>query len=119
MFLKDLKSVPWEHVYIKSDMNVAYDKFEAFVSDAVNKYAPMIKKKVRASRCSWRTPEITIKTRDYYLRKAKRSGADNHWCLYGNARNKVNRLIRKSKAKYHRNLISENAKDPKNFWKAV
>ena len=81
----------------------------------------MMKRKVRASRCPWRTPEITdaIKTRDYYLRKAKKSGADNHWCLYKNARNKVNRLIRKSKAKYHRSLISENAKDPKNFWKAV
>ena len=51
LFLKDLKSVPWENVYNSSDVNAAYDKFEAFVSDSVNKYAPMIKRKVRASRC--------------------------------------------------------------------
>ena len=86
-----------------------------------NKFAPMMKRKVRAIRCPWRTPETfdAIKTRDYYLRKAKKSGADNCWYHCKNARNKVNRLIRKSKAQYHQSLISDNAKDPKNFWKAV
>ena len=121
LFVKDLKSVPWEHVYNISDVNAAYNSFEAFVSDSVKKFAPMMKRKVRAIRCPWRTSEINdaIKTRDYYLRKAMKSGADNYWYHYKNARNKVNGLIRKSKAQYHQSLISKNAKDPKNFLKAV
>ena len=80
-----------------------------------------MKRKVRAIRCPWRTPEINdaIKTRDYYLCKSNKSRADSYWCRYKSARKKVNRLIRKSTAQYNQSLISENAKDPKNFWKAV
>ena len=106
LFVNDLKSTSWELVYNISDVNAAY---EALVSDSVNKYAPMIKRKVRAIPCPWKTSEINdaIKTRDYYRRKAKQSGANNYWCLYKNARNKVNSLIRKSLLPLY-NTVSDN-----------
>ena len=42
----DLGSVLWEHVYSSSDMNAAYDSFEAVISGAVNKRVTMIRKSV-------------------------------------------------------------------------
>ena len=81
----------------------------------------MVQKKVRGLSCPWRTPEILklIKTRDYHLRKAKKSGNDNDWHLYRQHRNKVNASIKKSKATHNKNLLEENAKNPKQFWNLV
>ena len=60
-----------------------------------------------------------IKSRDYHLTKAKKSGNDNDWKLYREYRNKVNSCIRKSKAAYNKHLIEENTKNPKQFWNLV
>lgn len=38
LFVNDLKRVPWEYVYNSPDVNTAYDTFEAFVSDSINKH---------------------------------------------------------------------------------
>ena len=92
----DLKDAPWGQVYNGSDLDTAYDNFESIVTGSVEKHAPMIQKKVRGLHCPWRTPEITdlIKTRDYHLKKAKRSGINHDWSLYRQYRNKVNSGLR-------------------------
>ena len=71
--------------------------------------------------CPWRTTEIVdlIKTRDYHLKRAKRSASNHDLSLYRQHRNKVNSNVRKSKASYNRAMMEENAHNPKQFWKMV
>ena len=112
---------PWGQVYNAPDLETAYDNFESIVAESVEKHAPMIQKRVRGLYCTWRTTEITelIKTRDYHLKRAKRSGSNHDSSQYRQYRNKVNASVRKSKASYIRTIMEENAHDPKQFWKMV
>ena len=118
---QDLLNAPWEHVYKEQDAENAYNAFESILAKVFDNIVPMIQKKVRGLSCPWRTPEILklIRTRDYHLRKAKRSGNDNDWHLYRQHRNKVNASIKKSKASYNKTLLEENAKNPKQFWTLI
>ena len=118
---KDVKEAPWNQVLKSHDAEIAYNTFESILTKVVDKHAPVTQKKVRGLHCPWRTPEILnlIKSRDYHLTKAKKSGNLNDWKLYRNHQNKVNSCIRKSKAAYNKNLIEENIKDPKQFWTLV
>ena len=69
----------------------------------------------------WLTSEIKskIKERDFYLRKAKRTGAELDWFTYRRMRNRVTLVIRKSKANHSRTLFRENIKSPNEFWKKI
>lgn len=60
-----------------------------------------------------------MSTRDYYQRKAKRSGRDEDWSSYRLFRNKVTAAIRHAKSDYNRNLIQENLDNPRIFWKSM
>ena len=60
-----------------------------------------------------------MSTRDYYLRKSKRSGRDEDWSLYRSYRNQVAAAVRNAKSDYNRNLIQENLDNPRNFWKSM
>ena len=118
---QDLLNAPWEHVYKEQDAERAYNILESILVTVFDNIAPLIQKKVRGLRCPWRTPEILklIRIRDYHLRKANQSGNDKNWRQYRQFRNKVNSSIKKSKAMYNKNLLEENAKNPKQFWNLV
>ena len=57
--------------------------------------------------------------RDFFLRKARRSGAEVGGNAYRRLRNQVSNKIRNEKRRYHRNEIQENLNSPKAFWKAI
>ena len=84
----------------------------------VNKYAPLVKKKVRGRDRPWLTREIRsqMNERDYQLRKARRTGKESDWSAYRRLRNTVTRLIRHNKATYTRSILRENVNKPKEFW---
>ena len=56
-----------------------------------------------------------MKNRDYHPRKAGRTKAEVDWSTYKRLRNRVNRLTDKAKQSYNKNLLTENANDPKRF----
>ena len=60
-----------------------------------------------------------MNNRDYHLRKARRTKAEVDWSTYKRLRNRVNCLINTAKQSYNKNLLTENANDPKRFWKAI
>ena len=99
--LQDLLNAPWENVQKELDVERVYNILESILAKVFNNIAPVIRKKVRGTSCPWRNPEVLqlIKTRDYYLRKAKQIGSDNNWQQYRQYRNKVSLSIKKSKAK--------------------
>ena len=120
-FNNDLKSVSFDTVFSCSNVNNAWSNFKSIFLDICGKHAPLITKKIRGSKCPWLTSEVSklINTRQYQLRKAKRSGLDEDWSNYRKSRNQVTAAIRSAKASYNRKLIEENLDCPRSFWKTI
>ena len=97
------------------------DSFKNQLILCVSKHAPLIEKCMSGTDCPWLTSEIksNIRERDFYLRKAKRTGAELDWSTYRRTRNKVTLMTRRSKANYSQSLFQENIRSPKEFWKKM
>lgn len=57
--------------------------------------------------------------RDYFLKKARKSGLTEDWSTYRCLRNRVTNTIRRAKESYNRRIIEENGNDSKAFWKTI
>ena len=57
--------------------------------------------------------------RDYYLKRARKSGKENDWSSYRQLRNIVTRIIRYNKATYMRSILWENIDGPAKFWNQI
>ena len=60
-----------------------------------------------------------MRERDYAHRKARKTNKELDLNANRRLRNWVNMNIRKAKANYSRNVVDENADNPRNFWKIV
>ena len=60
-----------------------------------------------------------IHTRDFQLRKARRSGLDEDWSKCRKCRNQVTTAIRAAKAAFNSNPIQDNLNNPRNFWRSI
>ena len=71
--------------------------------------------------CPWITVELKsmMNNRDQLLRKARKNNIGADWTLYRRMRNRCTNNIRKAKADFHRNLLQENASEPKKFWSVI
>ena len=120
-YKEDLKNASWYQVYNITNPNTAWNKFKQILVSIIDKHAPLVEKQVRRRNCPWLTHEIkgNMNDRDYYLRKARRTGREMDWSTYRRLRNQCNRLIRHSKANYMRNTFAENRNNSKSFWKQV
>ena len=58
-------------------------------------------------------------TRDSLKRKATKSGSQNDWSAYKQAKNAVNYSIRCAKSKYYRHKLNESVGDAKTTWKVL
>ena len=57
--------------------------------------------------------------RDYFLKKARRSGAEVDWSAYRRLRNRVTNRIRRERCQYHRRELQDHVNNPKSFWKKL
>ena len=120
-FNRDLLQQNWQSVINLSSSNEAWDVFKTLLQNCINKHAPLIEKSISARDCPWLTSRIKekMKERDFYLRKAKRTGNEHDWLTYRRLRNTTTNLIRKSKANFHREAFQNNVHSPKDFWKEI
>ena len=116
-FLADLKAVPWGTVIQHADTNRAWETFKRLLKEIIDKYAPLIKKLVRGKDCPWINNLVRSKMneRDYYLKRARKSGKENDLSSYHRLRNTVTRLIRHSKATYTRSILRAIIERPAQF----
>ena len=105
-FNEDLQSASWVSVLSSSDVNLAWSSFKNIFLQICDRHVPLLTKKVRGRQNPWMTSAISnlMSTRDYYLRKAKRSRRDKDWSLYRSYRNQVTAAVRSAKSDYNRNL---------------
>ena len=120
-FNKDLNSQNWQSVLKLGSFNEAWDGFKTILQSCIDKHAPLIEKTVRGRDTPWLTSDIKekIRERDYYLRKAKKSGSELDWSSYRRLRNATTALIRKNKANYQREAFQNNSHSPNDFWKEI
>ena len=120
-FCNDLLTVPWDDVLKKEDVNDAWKLWEKLFVDKCETHAPLVNKKVRGQCCPWLTSDLKklMNERDYYLKKARRSGSEIDWSTYRRLRNQIVNKIKFVKGKYHQNLLHEKVSDPKSFWKVI
>ena len=73
---------------------------------------------MKGRECKWLNAEIKSETNscDQLHRKAQKSREEKDWTIHKKQYYKCNNLIKKTKTSYHRNLIEENATNPKKFW---
>ena len=76
---------------------------------------------IRGKPTPWLTIDIkvAINDRDHYLKVATRWNRKADWKLYRKSRNYVTYAIRKSKANYCKNLLTETSHKPKDFGKNI
>ena len=73
--------------------------------EILNRHVPICHKRVKSNPFPWITPTIKqlIRTRDYHKKKAIKFNLTIHWRKYQLLRNKVNILLRRSKANFFHN----------------
>ena len=120
-FRRDLQSQPWENLEEEQNVDKAWTIFKGLLKSVTDKHATLTKKKVKGRDCPWLTNEIRSKMneRDYWLKKARKTGKENDWSTYRRLRNAATRIIRYSKATYTRSVFQENINRPKQFWEHI
>ena len=118
---RDFEEVNWLPVLNTTNVNIALENFNFIMRDIFDNHAPFITKRIKGRPCPWIDDELkrTMNQRDQFLRKARRSNNEEDWKSYKTLRNLCNNMRKKAKATYHKNLINENSRNPKSFWRAV
>ena len=118
---EDFKNVNWQPIYDTSNVNVALTYFNKTVKAIFDHHAPQIIKKVRGKPCPWLNSDIrkSMISRDRMLRKARRTKKEEHWNLYRKLRNTCNNKLRYAKSTFQKELVEENATNPRKFWNII
>lgn len=104
------------------DVNELWGAFEEGFVSIVDKHGPVIQKRIRGvDNSPFLNNDIrrAMHERDYFLKKARKTGFTEDWSTYRSLRNRVTNTIRRAKESYNRCIIEENSNDNKAFWKTV
>ena len=115
LFLVDLASLPWNTLDECPNIDDAFETFIALYNKALDKNAPMKKKRVkRIHQPNWINNEIldAIKQRNYFHKR-------KDFMNYQIWRQNVKSLIRSSKLNFYSAEIRANKHNPKNIWKSL
>ena len=104
-----------------NDAAEAYDDFIQKIMVAIDKVAPINKRRLKHNSQEWFDGEISeaIKNRDKLLKKFKRSRLHIDKELYNAARYKVHKMIFNKKKNYFENKLNECIGKRKELWKAL
>ena len=120
-FLRDLRNADWTYFLNFSDLDRACKVFNDIVKTVAEKHAPYVTHKIKGKAEAWVTHDFlqSIKERNFLMRRANKSKSTIDWDNFIKKRNQVTKLKNKLKQEYFNNLLSENAKRPKQLWKAL
>lgn len=117
----DLHSASWKNIDTSITINEAWMPFKRTFMKIADKHAPFMTMRIRSSTLPWLNENIRnlIKVRNFYHKKAQKSGFCNDWAIYRAIRNKVVSQIRYAKRNYYSNLVEENKNDSRKLWNAM
>ena len=84
----------------------------------INDVAPIKEIKIKSKTEPWITSEIleSIRDRDQYIEKFRKTEDSNFYTSYCQLRNKVQRMVKNAKENYFESKIEENQNNPKKLW---
>ena len=89
--------------------------------EVLDQLCPVRTFQIKNYRPDWMTKELIeqIKDRDYFYKKAKKTGDEDSWNIAKFLRNVTNSNIRQAKREYVLEELKRNADNPKKFWKTI
>ena len=99
MFTIALKAVQYPNYNIFSNVNVAYSDLPNKISDTIDNVAPIKKNRIKNKTQEWFDKEIaeTIKTREKYFKKFKKSNLQIAYNFYNETKYNTLKLIKQKK----------------------
>ena len=116
-FNNDLNSLYLSLLYSCSKVNDISNILEQNLVRTMDNHATKMKNIITGRRCPWLLTEKPKMNK--ILKKARTTRKDTEWSNYKQLKNRCNNMIKHAKQKYRNNLIANNSKNPKTFWKAV
>ena len=103
-----------------NDPNVLWNEFKNNFLTIAEKHAPVRQRRVKSELKPWLTKEIKrlMHHRDYLKRQSVRLTSSNYNEVYKRCKNKLNKLIKKTKEEYFKTKLS-NASHSKESWQAI
>ena len=115
--------VVWIGVFVDNEPTVdsAVLAWNDLFFSTANKHAPIKTTRIKGFKFPWLTTELmdTMRKRDFYRKKAKKSNLQSHWVLYKKLRNLVNSEVKRCKAEYYTRLIDQNRQNQSALWKTL
>ena len=113
--LCNLRQSSFQSVFASKTVESAWENFRNIFLSAIDKYAPLIRKKIRGRPCPWLRNETKreMVERDWLLKKATKSNVEIDLCKYKRQQNRVNNMVKMNKNRYYNDLLKENSRNPK------
>ena len=94
--------------------------FQTYSNAHLNR-TPIVEKQIKGRQCPWLSADIKIamNDRDKMLRKVRKTNKEYDWMIYKTLKNRCNNKIKYAKKRYHNELLHENVRNPKKFWKTI
>ncbi len=114
-FLDDLRAVDWEHIIDSSDnIDEAVSNWSTTFNTIADYHAPLKSMRVKGLQVPWMNTELrqTMRDRDYCYRKAVKTKRADDWKKYKELKSFVKCEMKRHKAEYYKELISQNKTKP-------
>ena len=117
----DLQEADWNSVYQCNDVNRSWAYFKKILVETFNRHAPEMSKRIKGRPCPWLTQDIRreLNDRDNALRKARCTKSTDDWNIYRRKRNQCTNHVKQAKNNYHKELLTENQNNTKQFWNHI
>ena len=117
----ELRNHDWNPIYAINEVNTAWKYLKDVLLKTFDKHAPIVQRRVKGQFCPWLNSEIYqfMNDRDKALRKARKTKSTADWKYYRKLRNECTTTIRIAKSIYSKDLLKENANNPKKFWDTI
>ena len=119
IFIEKLLSLDWSIVMNCTDANEAWEKFKTLFTVAMDEIAPMKDVRTKYRTEPWMNEEILelMYARDRALRFSNQNKHDTVLRKeYSKLRNKVNKIVRQTKANFFQDKIDEHKDNSKQLW---
>ena len=120
-FQAKLSGIDWLKFYEIKEVNKAWNFLLSQITEILDKMCPIRSFRIKNYRPDWMTDELIeqIKDRDYFYRKAKKTGNEDAWNIAKHLRNTTNSNIRLAKRDFILNQLRLHDNNAKKFWKVI
>ena len=120
-FQDSILNADWKPFYESVDATQCWDIMESVIRDEIDKICPIKTFRVSSSPDPWITNELLeeIRDKDLALKRARKTGKDDHWYFAKNERNRVGRLVQLARREFFHDEERNSRGDPKKFWRNI